>query len=149
MKATLIKMSVITTLAIFLFVGTSWADGGNNRHQKKVDKKHFRSGHHRSDGYHGWSHYGRGWYEPSRRHHKKHFDRYRAAHRVKRHAFKYRHQYHRPVHKHRHYRHHDHYRHKVICKHYHKHKPSHNVFSYRASFYDPGWSVTIKTRSRR
>ena len=39
MKATVLKMSVITTLAIFLFAGTSWADGGNNRHHKKVDKK--------------------------------------------------------------------------------------------------------------
>ena len=149
MKATILKMSVITTFAIFLFAGTSWADGGKNRHHKKVHKKHFRTGHHRSDGYHGWYHNGRGWYESTRRHYKKHYDRHRAAHRAKRHAFKHHHRYHRPVHKHRHCRHHDHYRHKVFRKHYHKHKPSHNVFSYRASLYDPEWSVTIKTRSRR
>ena len=146
MKATLLKMSVITTLAIFLFVGTSWADGGNNRHHKKVDKKHFRSGPDRNDGHQGWSHNGRGCYESPRQRYKKHDDRHRAAHRGKIHAFKHHRKYHRPVHK---LRHHDHYLHKVIRRHYHKHKPSYNVFSYQASLYDPGWSVTIKTRSRR
>jgi hypothetical protein len=36
----------------------------------------------------------------------------------------------------------------VIRKHYHKHKPSYNVFIYRGSIFEPGWSVTIKTKSR-
>ena len=147
MKARILKMSVITTLAIFLFAGTSWADSGKNRHHNKVHKKHFRTGHHnKNDGYHGWSHYDRGWYESPRRHYKKHYNRHRAAHRAKRHTFKHHHKYYRPVHK---LRQHDYYRHKVIRRHYHKHKPSYNVFSYRASIHDPGWSVTIKTRSRR
>ena len=61
MKATLLKMSVITALAIFLFVGTSWADSAKNRLPKKVDKKHFRTGLDRSDRHQGWSHNGRGW----------------------------------------------------------------------------------------
>ena len=146
MKATLLKMSVTTTLAIFLVVGISWADGGNNRHHKKVDKKHFRSGPHRSGGHHGWCHNGRGWYESPRHHYKKYYNGHRSAHIAKRHAFKH---HHKPVPNLRHYRQHDQYRHKVIRRHYHKHKPSYNVFSYRASLYDPGWSVTIKTRNRR
>lgn len=149
MKAMLLKMSVITTLAIFLFVGTSWADGGNNRYYKKVDKKYLRSGPDRNDGHHGWSHNGREWYESLRHRYRIHDDRHRAVHRAKLHAFKHHRKYHRPVHKLRHYRQQDHYRHKVIRRHYHKHKPPYNVFSYRASLYDPGWSVTIKTRNRR
>jgi hypothetical protein len=100
MKATLLKMSVITTLAIFLFVGISWADGEKNRLPKKVDKKHY--------------------------------DRHWAVYRAKRQVFQ-----------------NHHYRHRVIRKHYHRYKPFHNVFSYRASLFDPGWSFTIKTRSRR
>jgi hypothetical protein len=36
----------------------------------------------------------------------------------------------------------------VICRHYHKHKPSYNVFSYKRSIFEPGWSVTFKTKSR-
>ena len=32
MKAKLLKISVITTVVIFLFAGASWADGGKNRH---------------------------------------------------------------------------------------------------------------------
>jgi hypothetical protein len=36
----------------------------------------------------------------------------------------------------------------VICRHYHKHKPSYNVFSYWGSIFEPGWSVTFKTKSR-
>jgi hypothetical protein len=36
----------------------------------------------------------------------------------------------------------------VINKHYHKHKRSYNVFSFRAPVFEPGWSVTIKTKSR-
>ena len=146
MKATLLKMSVITTLAIFLFVGNSWADGRNNRHHKKVDEKHFRSGHHRSNGDQGWPHNGRGWYKSPRHHYKKHHDRHWASHRSKRHAFKHHHKYRRPFHTHWH---DNHCRHKVVRKHYHRHKPSYNVFSYRASLYDPGWSVIIKTRNRR
>ena len=146
MKATLLKMSMIATLAIFLFVGTSWADGGNNRHHKKVDKKHLRSGHHRNSGDQGWSHNGRGWYKSPRHHYKRHHNRHWASHRSKRHAFKHHHKYRRPVHKHWH---DNHCRHKVVRRHYHRHKPSYNVFSYRASLYDPGWSVTIKTRNRR
>ncbi len=148
MKTSLLKMSVITTLAIFLFAGTSWADGGNNRHHKQVHKKHFRTGHHGSDGDHGWSHYGRGWYEYPRRYYKKPYNRHQVAHRAKRHAFKHRLRYHRPVHKHRHYRHHDHYCHKVIRRHYHKHKPSYNGYSYRSQIFEPGWSISIKTKSR-
>ena len=146
MKATLLKMSMITASAIFLFVSTSWADGRENRHHKKVEKKHFRSGHHRSDGYQETSRYNRGWYESPRSHHKKHYDGHQAAYRAKRHAFMDGRKFHRPLHKHRY---HDHYRHKLIRRHYHKYKPSYNVFSYRASIYDPGWSVTIKTKSWR
>ena len=146
MKATLLKMSVITTLAIFLFVGTSWADGRNNRHHKKADKKNLRSGHHRSHADQGWSHNGRRWHKSPWHPYKRQNDRHWASHRAKRHAFKHYHKYRRPFHKHWH---DNHYRHKVIRRHYHRHKPSYNVFSYRASLYDPGWSVTIKTRNRR
>ena len=145
MKAMLLKMSVITTLAIFLFVSTSWADGGNNRYYKKVDKKHLRSGHHRSNGDQGWSHNSRGWYKSPRHHYKRHHDRHWASHRAKRHVFRHHHQYHRPFHKHWHG---NHCRHNIIRRHYHRHKPSYNVFSYRGSIFEPGWSVTFKTKSR-
>jgi hypothetical protein len=36
----------------------------------------------------------------------------------------------------------------VIRKHYHKHKPSYNGFSFRMPTFEPGWSVIIKTKSR-
>jgi hypothetical protein len=117
MKANLLKMSVITTMVIFLFAGASWADGAENRHHKQARNKHIRTEHHRSDGYLGPSHYSRRWYELPQK-------------------------YHRPARKH------DRYRHQVICKHYHKHKPSYNLFSYRVQVFEPGWFVGIKTKSR-
>lgn len=132
MKATLLKMSVITTSAIFLFAGASWADGEKNRLHKTVDKKHVRPGPDRSDRHQGRSYNGRGWNESPQHHYKQPYVRHWAAHSAKRHVFK-----------------HHHYRPMVIGKHYHRYKPSHNVFSYWATIHDPGWSVTIKTRSRR
>ena len=142
MKAKLLKISVITTMVIFLFAGASWADGGKNRHHKQVGNEHIRTEHDRVDGYREPFHYNREWYEYSRRHYQKQYDRHLAAHRAERHAFNHRHRYYRPVHKH------DHYRPKVIRKHYHRHKPSYNVFSYRGSIFEPGWSVIIKSKSR-
>ena len=142
MKAKRLKMSVITTMVIFLFAGASWADGAKNRHQSQVGTKHIRTEHDRSDRYREPSHYSRRGYEHPRRPFKKHYDRHPAAHRAERHAFKHRQTYHRPVHKH------DHYRHKVIRKHYHKHKPSYNGFSFRVPTFEPGWSVTFKTKNR-
>ena len=132
MKAKLLKMSVITTMVmIFVFAGASWADGAENRHHKQVRNKHIRTEHDRSDGYREPSHYSRRWYEHPRPHYKKHYDRHPAAHRAERHAFQHRQKYHRSV-----------------SKHYHKHKPSYNVFSYRARVFDPGWSFSIKSKSR-
>ena len=145
MKTRLLKISVIATLAIILFAGTSWADRGKNRHDGQKQNKHFRSSHQRHDGYHKPSHHCRGWYDHHRRHNKKYYDRHWAAHRAERHAFKHHLKHHRGLHKNRH---HNHYRHRVIRKHYHKHKPSHNLFSYKASIFDPGWSITFKTKSR-
>ncbi len=142
MKAKLLKMSVMTTAIIFLFAGASWADGGKYRHHKQVGYKHIRTEHDRSDGYHKPSHYSSRRHEHSRRHYKKQYDRHPPAHRAERHAFKHRQKYHRPVHKH------DRCRHKVVHKHYHKHKPFYNVFSFRAPVFEPGWSVTFKTKSR-
>ena len=142
MKAKLLKMSVITTMVIFLFAGVSWADGRKSRHHKQVRNDHIRTEHDRGHGYRQSSHHNREWYEHPRGHYQKHYDRHPAAHRAERHAFKHRHRYHRPFHRH------DHYRHKVIRKHYHKHKPSYNGFSYGASIFEPGWSVTIRTKSR-
>ena len=141
MKTTLLKMSVITTMAFFLLAGTSWADRGKDRHHQ-TRNKHMRTDHDRSDRYSGWSHNGRGWDKYPRRHYKKHYDRHRAAHRAERHYLKHHRKYHRPVHKH------DYYRHKVVRKHYHKHKPSYNGFSHRAPFFEPGWSITFHTKSR-
>ena len=143
MKAKLLKMSVITTMVmIFLFVGASWADNAKDRHHKQVGNKHLRTEHDRSDGYREPSHLSRRWYEHPRRHYKKHYDRHPAAHRAERYAFKHRQKYHRPVRKP------DHYRPKVIHKHYHKHKPSYNGFSFRVPAFEPGWSVTFKTKNR-
>lgn len=142
MKAKLLRISVITTMAIFLFAGASWADSAKNRHSKQVGNKHIRTEHDRSDGYREPSHYSRIGYEHPRRHYNKQYDRHPAAHRAERHAFQHRQKYHRPV------QNYDRYRHKVIRKHYHKRKPSYNVFSYRAPAFGPGWSVSIKTKSR-
>ena len=142
MKARLLKLSVITTMVIFLFTGNSWADRGRNRHHHQDRNKHIRIEHDNSHGYHESSHYYRGWHKHPRRCHKKHYDRRLAAHRAERHAFKHRHEYHRRVHKY------DHQRHRVIHKHYHKHKPSYNVFSFRAPALEPGWSFIIMTKSR-
>jgi hypothetical protein len=142
MKAKLLKMSVITTMVILLFAGASWADVGKNRHQKQARNEHLRTEHDRSDRYRKPSLYSHRWDKYPRRHYQKHYDRHPAAHRAERHAFKHRQKYHRPICKH------DLYRHKVIRRHYHKHKPSYNVFSYRGSIFEPGWSVTFKTKSR-
>ena len=142
MKAKRLKMSVITTMVIFLFAGASWADGGKNRHHKQVGNEHIRTEHDRGHGYREPSQYNREWYEHRRGHYQKHYDRHLAAHRAERHAFQHRQKYHKPVSKH------DRYRHKVIRKHYHKHKPSYNLFSYRVPVFEPGWSVSIKTKSR-
>ena len=142
MKATLLKISVITTMAIFLFAGASWGDGAKNRHPKKVGNKHIRTEPDRSDGYREPSHYSRRGYEHPPRYYNKNYDRHPAAHRAERHAFQHRQKYLRPV------QNYDRYSPKVIRKHYHKRKPSYNVFSYRAPAFGPGWSVSIKTKSR-
>ncbi len=142
MKAKSLKISVMAAAIIFLFAGASWADGGKIRHHKQVRNKHFRTEHPRSDRNPAGSHYSRRSYEHPRRHYQKHYDRHRAVHRAERYASRHRHKYHRPVHRQ------NHYRHKVINKHYHKHKRSYNVFSFRAPVFEPGWSVTIKTKSR-
>ena len=142
MKAKLLKISVMTAAIIFLFAGASWADGGKSRHHKQVRNKHFRTEHPRSDRNPDRSHYNRRSYQHPRRHYQKHYDRHRAVHRAERYAFKHRQKNHRPVHRQ------DRYRHKVINKHYHKHKRSYNVFSFRAPVFEPGWSVTFKTKSR-
>ena len=142
MKAKLLKISVITTMVIFLFSGASWADGAKNRHSKQVGNTHIRTEHDRSNGYQEPSRYSRIGYEHPRRHYNKNYDRHPAAHRAERHAFQHRQKYNRPIYKH------DPYRPKVICKHYHKRKPSYNVFSYRGPVFGPGWSVSIKTNSR-
>jgi hypothetical protein len=142
MKAKLLKMSVITTMVIFLFAGASWADGAKDRHHKQVRNKHIRTEHDRRDECREPSHYSRRWYEHSRRDYKKHYDRHPAAYRAERHAFKHHQKYHRPVYNY------DRYRHKVIRKHYHKRKPSYNGFSFRAPVFEPGWSVSIKSKSR-
>jgi hypothetical protein len=142
MKAKRLKMSVITAAVIFLFAGASWAVDGKNRHHKQVGKGHIRTEHDRSDGHREPSHYNRRGYEPPRRDYQKHYDRHPAAHRAERPAFKHLQNYHGPVHGL------DRYRHKVIRKHYHKHKPSYNVFSYGGSIFEPGWSVIIKTTRR-
>ena len=142
MKAKLLKISVMTAAIIFLFAGASWADGGKNRHHKQVRKKHFRSNYNGSHGYQKPSHNNRSRFEHPRRDYQKHYNRHRAVHRAERYAFKHCQKYHRPVHRQ------DRYRHKVINKHYHKHKRSYNVFSFRAPVFEPGWSVTFKTKSR-
>lgn len=141
MKAKLLKMSVITTMVMFLFAGASWADRGKDRHHKQVRNKQIRTEHNRSDRYRERSYYSRRGYEHPRRHDKKRYVRHPAAHRAERQAFEHRQKYRRPVHKH------DHQRRMVIRKHYHKHKPSYNVFSFRAPAFEPGWSVTFKTKS--
>ena len=142
MKAKRLKMSVIAAMVIFLFAGASWADGAKNRHQKQVGNEHIRTEHDRSDGHREPYLYNRGWYEHPRRDYQKHYDRHPATYRAERHVFKYRQTYHRPVYGL------DHPRQQVIRKHYHKHNPSYNVFSYRASVFEPGWSVIIKTTRR-
>ncbi len=153
MKTKLLKISVITTTVIFLFAGASWAGGAKNRHHRQGRDNQIRTKHDRSHGYQEPSHFN---YRRNGQHYKKHYNRHRAVHRAQRHAFKHhqkyhraarhalkhRHKYHRPVHRH------DHYRRQVIHKHYRKHKSSYNVFSYRASVFEPGWSITIKTKSR-
>ena len=142
MKAKLLKMSVITTMAIFLFAGASWADGAKNRHHKQVRNKQIRTEHDRSDRYQEASHHSRRWYEHPRRQYKKQYDRHPAAHRAEIHAFQHRQKYHRPV------QNYDRYRPKVIYKHYHKRKPSYNGFSSKAPVFGSGWSVSIKSKSR-
>ena len=142
MKAMLLKMSVMTIMVIFLFAGASWADDAKNRHHKIVRNKHIRTEPDRSDRYREPSHHSRRGYEHPRRHYVKRYVRHPAVHKAKKNAFKHGRKYHRPVHKH------DHYRHKVIRKHYHKHKPSYNVFSFRVPAFEPGWSVTFKTKNR-
>jgi len=141
MKAKLLKMSVITTMVMFLFAGTTWADRGKDRHPKEVRNKHIRTEHDKNRGPHESSHYNRGWYEHPRHHFKKHYVRHPAAHRAAKHALKHGQRYTRPVHRH------DSHRPKVIRKHYHKRKPSYNVFSFRVPAFEPGWSVTFKTKS--
>ena len=159
MKATLLKMIMITTMVIFLFAGAAWADHGKNRHRHQFRHKPSCTDYDRQHGYHDSSHHKRGWYEHPRRHHKKHHDRHLAVHRAERHYFKHHRNDHRWAHKHRHqhhYRHHGHYRdhghyhhkQKAFRKHYHKHKRSYNVFSYRTSDFGPGWSIAFKTKSR-
>ena len=142
MKAKLLKISVMTTMVLFLFAGASWADRGNNRHHKRDRNKHIRTEHDRRDRYREPSHYNRRGYEHPRHQYKNHFVRHPAAHRAERHAFKHRRKYHRPVYEH------DHQRPRVIRKHYHKTKPSFNVFSFRAPAFEPGWSVTFRTKNR-
>ncbi len=139
MKTKLLKMSVITTIVIFLFAGASWAGGAKNRHHRQGRDNQIRTTNDRSRGYQEPSHFN---YRGNGQHYKKHYSRHRAVHRAQRHALKHRHKYHRQVHRN------DHYRRQVIHKHYRKHKPAHNVFSYRASVFEPGWSITIKTKSR-
>jgi len=142
MKAKLLKMSVMTTMVIFLFAGASWADDAKDRHYKQDRNKHIRTEPGRSDGYREPSHNSRRGYEHPRRHYVKHYVRHPAVHRTERHAFKHRQRYHSSIHTR------DYHRHKVIRKHYHKHKPSFNVFSYGGSIFEPGWSVTFKTKNR-
>ena len=142
MKAKRLKISVITTIVIFLCAGASWADGAKNRHHNRIRNEHIRTEHDRGHGYRQPSHNHREWNEHLRGRYQKHYDCHIAAHRAERHAFYHRQRYHRAVHQH------DHHRHKGIRKHYHKHRPSYNVFSYRGSIFEPGWSVTIKTKSR-
>jgi hypothetical protein len=142
MKAKLLKISVMTIMVIFLFAGASWADSAKNRHHKHVRNKHIRTEHDKSDRYREPSHNSRRGYEHPRRQYKKHYVRHPAAHRAERHAFNHDRRYHRPVHKH------DPHRRKVIRKHYHKRKPSYNVFSFRVPSFEPGWAVTFKTKNR-
>ena len=138
MKAKSMKMSVMTTAVIFLLAGASWADGGKNRHHRRVEKKHFQTEHNRKDGYR----------EPSH-------DRQRTVHRAERHDFRHDREYHRAQKRvfkhhrkiHRRIENRSHYRHKDNYKHYHKHRPFHKVYSYRASAFDPGFSITIKTKN--
>ena len=142
MKAKLLKISVMTIVVIFLFAGASWADGEKNRHHKQDRNKHIRTEHDRSDRYREPSHNSRRSYEYPRRQYKKHYVRHPAVHRAERHAFNHDRRYHRPVHKH------DPHRRKVIRKHYHKRKPSYNVFSFRVPAFESGWAVTFKTKNR-
>ena len=142
MKAKLLTISVMTIVVIFLFAGASWADGARNRHHKQDRNKHIRTEPDKRDRYREPSHNSRRGYEHPRRHYKKHYARHPAAHRTERHAFKHDRRYHRPVHKH------DPHRRKVIRKHYHKRKPSYNVFSFRVPSFESGWAVTFKTKNR-
>jgi hypothetical protein len=142
MKAKLLKISVMTIMVIFLFAGASWADGAKNRYHKQDRNKHSRIEPDRNNRYREPSHNSRRGYEYPRRQYKKHYVRHPAAHRAERDAFNHDRRYHRPVHKH------DPHRRKVIRKHYHKRKPSYNVFSFRVPSFEPGWAVTFKTKNR-
>lgn len=144
MKATLLKMSVMATAIIFLLAGASWADNEKTRHHRRVGEKQVYTDQNRKDGFREWSHDGHGSYEHSRSHEQNHYNRHSDSHRVERHAGWYHHKYHRALHK----QYHHHYRRMVIQKDYRKHRPSNHLFSYRASAFDPGFSITIKTKNR-
>ena len=141
MKTNIMKISVLAAVFIFLAAGASWADHPKKRHYKKVEKKHVRSDYRDSRDYGNRSDFDHGRYDRRRHHFKKHHDRHLIAHRNGKHAFKHRHRYHRPVYKH------DHYRHNRRHYHYHRHKPTYNILSFKVPAFEPGWSVTIKSKS--
>lgn len=142
MKATSLKISVMATAIIFLLAGASWSDNEKTRYQRRVGKNQVHPDQNSKDGFRNWSHDGRGSYEHSRRHDQKHYTRHSASHRVERYAGRYLHKYHSALH------YQDHYRRMVIQKYYRKYRPSNHLFSYRASVFDPGFSITIKTKNR-
>ena len=141
MKANIMKISVLATILIFLSAGASWADHPKKRYYNKVEDKHIRGEYRDGRDYGKRSRFDHDRYDHRRHHYTKHNDRHRIAHWNGKHAFKHRHGYHRPVYKH------DHYRHERRHGHYHRHKPVYKTFTFRAPAFEPGWSVTIKSKS--
>jgi hypothetical protein len=134
MKTKLLKISVLTTALFLLFAGACWAYREKDRQRRPVGNKHIHSKQDRNTGYYERSHHNRRSYEHPRRQNKRQYRPHHAPFRAKRHAFNHG------------YRHH--HRHKVYHRHYHRHQKSHNAFSYRMSIFEPGWSITVKTKNR-
>ncbi|MGD1972297.1 MAG: hypothetical protein PVF24_11850 [Desulfobacterales bacterium] len=170
MKAKLLKTSVITSILIFLIAGVVWADDGRHRQRHGPKKKHFHNDHYRKNAPRGSSHNRREYHRHKRHYYAKLHNRHLAAHRAARHALK-RYRDHHKAHRHalRHHREYhraqrhafkhyyknhgrfgklSHYYHKDTHKHHRKYRPSRKVFSYWASSFKPGWSITIMSKNR-
>lgn len=142
MKSTLLKISILATILIFLSAGASWAHREQNKHYYKVEKKHYHGEYHGRDRHWKHSHKDHRRYDRPRRHYKRHYNSHRAYHKWGKHYARHHHKYHRPAYKH------DRYCHKRVHKHYRKHKPYYNSYSVKAPAFDRGWSIIIKTKSR-